>query len=174
MLKWLTEHLLGAQALNLRRLLARVRHNLADAVVNLGEHMLLHTEYHQVALGLLLDGVVHLLLGEKEPSLMEELKQSLGVEQVALGRVVEHDPLEETDGLLQQRLVLVQLPEGTDSVAFNNFCQETDKKVMFLPGASFGASYGNFLRLSFSYYDAADMAVGAERLGKAITAFLSQ
>jgi len=70
--------------------------------------------------------------------------------------------------------VLVQLPEGTDSVAFNNFCQETDKKVMFLPGASFGASYGNFLRLSFSYYNAADMAVGAERLGKAITAFLSQ
>ena len=37
---------------------------------------------------------------------MEELKQSLGVEQVTLGRVVEHHPLEESDGLLQQRLML--------------------------------------------------------------------
>ena len=80
----------------------------------------------------------------------------------------------ETDFRVVAISTLLSFISGTDCVAFNNFCQETGKKVMFLPGAGFGAAYGNFLRLSFSYYDAAEMAIGAERLGKAITAFLSQ
>ena len=43
--------------------------------------------------------------------------------------------------------------------------QERSAQVAFLPGAGFGATMQNYLRVSISYYDAAGMRVGAERLG---------
>ena len=58
-----------------------------------------------------------------------------------------------------------------DSAKLNAFCFAEGHKVQFLPGASFGTDYTNFLRLSFSYYGKEDMVTGAQRLGNAIRAF---
>lgn len=63
--------------------------------------------------------------------------------------------------------VLVKLPEDAKAVDVLDAAKEKHQ-VQFLPGASFGESMQNYLRLSFSYYDAADLAVGAERLSAAI------
>lgn len=46
-------------------------------------------------------------------------------------------------------------------------------KVQFLPGSSFGEKMKNFLRLSFSWYDAEDLALGAQRLANAIREYAS-
>lgn len=62
--------------------------------------------------------------------------------------------------------VLVKLPSG--QVAADLLKVAEKHKVFFLPGTSFGDSMKNFLRLSFSYYDAADIKVGVERLAAAI------
>ncbi len=67
--------------------------------------------------------------------------------------------------------VLVRLPEGQKAADLLPIAQK--HKVMFLPGTSFGEKMKNFLRLSFSYYDAADLKVGAERLGQAIREYQS-
>lgn len=66
--------------------------------------------------------------------------------------------------------VLVKLPEGQLAadllpIAIEKF------KVGFLPGTSFGEKMKNYLRLSFSYYCADDLRVGAQRLGDAIREF---
>ncbi|GBG29457.1 Aminotransferase swnA [Hondaea fermentalgiana] len=66
--------------------------------------------------------------------------------------------------------VLVKLPEG--QLAADLLVEATENhKVCFLPGASFGDSMKNYLRLSFSYYDAEDIRVGIERLANAIRAY---
>jgi len=65
--------------------------------------------------------------------------------------------------------ILVRLPEDMKAVDVLEKAK-TEFQVQFLPGASFGESMQNYLRLSFSYYDAADLAVGAERLSRAIRA----
>lgn len=67
--------------------------------------------------------------------------------------------------------VLVQCPEGTDTVALNNLAM-SEFKVQFLPGAGFGENMKHFLRLSFSYYDAEGVRIGASRLGECIKTFL--
>jgi len=63
--------------------------------------------------------------------------------------------------------VLVRMPENVKAVDVLEEAK-ANHKVQFLPGASFGATYGNYLRLSFSYYDAPDLVVGAQRLAEAI------
>jgi len=67
--------------------------------------------------------------------------------------------------------VLVKLPEG--QVAADLLPIAEKHKVFFLPGSSFSESMKNFLRLSFSYYDANDVRVGAERLAAAIREYQS-
>jgi len=68
--------------------------------------------------------------------------------------------------------IIVKCPVGTDTVALNTFCMDKHK-VQFLPGAGFGASMTNYFRLSFSYYDAEGVKIGAQRLGQALREFLS-
>lgn len=66
--------------------------------------------------------------------------------------------------------VLVKLPEGQLTTDLLTEASE-NHKVAFLPGASFGETMKNYLRLSFSYYDAEDLEVGVQRLGEAIKAY---
>lgn len=68
--------------------------------------------------------------------------------------------------------VLVKLPEPMLAAELLPIAME--HKVQFLPGASFGKSMQNFLRLSFSWYDLDDLALGADRLSAAITAYAKQ
>jgi DNA-binding transcriptional MocR family regulator len=63
--------------------------------------------------------------------------------------------------------VLVRLPEDVKAVDVLE-AGKAQHKVQFLPGANFAESMQNYLRLSFSYYDAADLAVGAQRVGDAV------
>jgi len=66
--------------------------------------------------------------------------------------------------------VLVKLPEG--QVAADLLAEATENhKVGFLPGTSFGEKMKNYLRLSFSFYDAEDLGMGAERLAAAIKSY---
>eukprot|EP00514_Thraustochytrium_sp_LLF1b_P011048 CAMPEP_0184558674 /NCGR_PEP_ID=MMETSP0199_2-20130426/46034_1 /TAXON_ID=1112570 /ORGANISM="Thraustochytrium sp., Strain LLF1b" /LENGTH=385 /DNA_ID=CAMNT_0026955939 /DNA_START=83 /DNA_END=1240 /DNA_ORIENTATION=- len=66
--------------------------------------------------------------------------------------------------------VLVKLPEG--QVAADLLAEATENhKVAFLPGTSFGEGMQNYLRLSFSFYDAADLETGVVRLSEAIKAY---
>jgi len=68
--------------------------------------------------------------------------------------------------------VLVKCPVGTDTVALNNLAMN-EFKVQFLPGAGFGDNMKHYLRLSFSYYDAPGVQIGAERLGDCLRTFLA-
>eukprot|EP00501_MAST-03F_sp_TOSAG23-6_P002656 GSMAST32.ASY1.ANO1.2801.1 assembled CDS len=68
--------------------------------------------------------------------------------------------------------ILVKLPESIKAVDVLEAGKEIHK-VQFLPGASFGDAMGNYLRLSFSYYDADDLAIGAQRVGDAVKSVLN-
>ena len=63
--------------------------------------------------------------------------------------------------------VLVRLP---DHMKAAEVLEEgvNNHKVRFLPGSSFGETMQNYLRLSFSMYDAEDILVGIQRLANAI------
>mmetsp|Transcript_33765 Transcript_33765/g.54160 ORF Transcript_33765/g.54160 Transcript_33765/m.54160 type:complete len:306 (+) Transcript_33765:369-1286(+) len=66
--------------------------------------------------------------------------------------------------------ILVKLPEG--QIAADLLALASEKhKVAFLPGGSFGEDMKNFLRLSFSYYDADELEIGAKRLSEAISEY---
>lgn len=65
--------------------------------------------------------------------------------------------------------VLLKLPPGVHSQKLHSFCQAY--KVNFLPGTTFGASYDEFVRLSFSYYPAASITSGIHRLASSISDF---
>lgn len=62
--------------------------------------------------------------------------------------------------------VLVKLPVEMDSAKLLEVA--VTKKVAFLPGGGFAQNMKNFLRLSFSMYNEADIKVGVERLAEAI------
>jgi len=68
----------------------------------------------------------------------------------------------------------LQLPAGVDSAAFADYAP-TKHQVKFLPGTKFGSGplMKTFIRLSASWYDGGDLAVGAQRLSEALTAFRS-
>ncbi|ETV90739.1 hypothetical protein H310_14528 [Aphanomyces invadans] len=65
--------------------------------------------------------------------------------------------------------ILVRLPEGLHASELLPIAEK--HKVQFLPGASFAKSMSNYLRLSFSWYTAEEMIIGAERLAAAITEY---
>lgn len=69
--------------------------------------------------------------------------------------------------------ILVRLPDGMSAAALLALGM-AEHKIAFLPGGSFATTMSNYLRLSFSYYDPADLVVGAERLGEAIRALQAQ
>jgi DNA-binding transcriptional MocR family regulator len=66
--------------------------------------------------------------------------------------------------------VWVRLPEGMDSAAFLPLAEAHG--VSFVPGARFapGGGCSDYFRLAFSLLAPAEMALGAERLGRAINA----
>lgn len=65
--------------------------------------------------------------------------------------------------------VLVRLPDALNAQDVLDEGVE-HHKVRFLPGGSFAESMPNYLRLSFSMYDAADIRLGIQRLVAAIKA----
>eukprot|EP00656_Telonema_subtile_P023563 TRINITY_DN2502_c0_g1_i3.p1 TRINITY_DN2502_c0_g1~~TRINITY_DN2502_c0_g1_i3.p1 ORF type:complete len:260 (-),score=81.29 TRINITY_DN2502_c0_g1_i3:217-996(-) len=65
--------------------------------------------------------------------------------------------------------VLVRLPEDCLAAEVNKLGMEKHK-VQFLPSPG-GPKMYNYCRLSFSYYDAADLVTGAKRLGECITEY---
>jgi len=66
--------------------------------------------------------------------------------------------------------IWLTLPEGVDSRELLALALEK-YKVAFLPGAAAGPKFTNTLRLSFSYYSAEDVAVGAKRVAEVIKAY---
>ena len=65
--------------------------------------------------------------------------------------------------------VLVRLPEGMSANAVLDEGRD-NHKVQFLPGANFADSMSDYLRLSFSYYEAEELAVGVQRIAAAVEA----
>ena len=121
-----------------------------------------------------IQGIVHAAIdGGHQASHLDWTRATLWERCEALmGALREHLPegvtFEEPQG---GYFLIVRLPEHMDSAKLNAFCFAEGHKVQFLPGASFGTDYTNFLRLSFSYYGKEDMVTGAQRLGDAIRAF---
>lgn len=68
--------------------------------------------------------------------------------------------------------IWIKLPPGLDGAKLMEFAV-AHHKVRFHPGERFGAGLQDHIRLSFSYYDAGDLAVGAQRLGEAMHAMLA-
>ena len=64
--------------------------------------------------------------------------------------------------------IWITLPPGMDGAAL--LATAIPLKVRFHAGERFGAGLSNFIRLSFSYYGAEDLAVGAQRLAIAMAA----
>eukprot|EP00916_Digyalum_oweni_P022099 GHVL01036676.1.p1 GENE.GHVL01036676.1~~GHVL01036676.1.p1 ORF type:complete len:383 (+),score=70.67 GHVL01036676.1:116-1264(+) len=62
--------------------------------------------------------------------------------------------------------ILVKLPKDMLSTKLLEICIKN--KVRFLPGTSFGQAFGEYLRLSFSFYCADDVKVGIQRLAHCI------
>lgn len=67
--------------------------------------------------------------------------------------------------------VLVKLPEDCLAAEVNKLGME-QFKVQFLPSPG-GPKMYNYLRLSFSYYDAEDLVTGAQRLGDCIRHYIA-
>ena len=65
--------------------------------------------------------------------------------------------------------VLVKLPGGMSANAVLDEGRD-NHKVQFLPGANFADSMSDYLRLSFSYYDADELVVGVQRLADCVAA----
>lgn len=63
--------------------------------------------------------------------------------------------------------IWIRLPVGLHGMKLMDFCI-AGYKCRFHPGERFGTNLDNYIRLSFSYYNANDLAVGAERLGQAM------
>jgi hypothetical protein len=104
-------------ALDLRRLFARVRLELADAIVGLAEHVLPLTRRHgeddQIPTHLLLLRIVDLLFVCQESTAMEVCQQPLGIREIADRGMIQHDSLEELNCLLNH-LRLIQCVQVSD------------------------------------------------------------
>jgi len=66
----------------------------------------------------------------------------------------------------------IRVPEGVDGALLADHAM-VNHKVKVLPGVKFGATLTKFIRLSFSYYNAGDLATGAQRLGEAIKTYIA-
>ena len=69
--------------------------------------------------------------------------------------------------------IWIRIPQGLHGMKLMDFCI-AGYKCRFHPGERFGTNLDNYIRLSFSYYNANDLAVGAERLGQAMRDMLTQ
>jgi 2-aminoadipate transaminase len=69
--------------------------------------------------------------------------------------------------------IWLEFPEGIDTSHL--LAAAYEQNVGFLPGVKFSACQGmrNFARLSFSYFEAPELAEGAVRLGKVIGQYLN-
>ena len=65
----------------------------------------------------------------------------------------------------------IKLPPGLNGASLLELAA-SEHKVRFQPGSRFGTGLEGYIRLSFSYYPASDLAAGAVRLGSAIRAAL--
>lgn len=65
---------------------------------------------------------------------------------------------------------IVRLPDGMNAKDLLPVAVEKHK-VQFLPGAAFSQTMDQYMRLSFSYYSAEDLALAAKRLSEAIVDF---
>jgi len=105
---------------------------------------------------------------------MEKTKKALGDRAKVLVDAIEKAGLKELGCSWQVPaggyFIWVKLPEGVDSRELLALGMEK-YKVTFLPGAAAGPSFVNTLRLSFSYYSAEDVGVGATRVADLIKAY---
>jgi 2-aminoadipate transaminase len=69
--------------------------------------------------------------------------------------------------------IWITLPPGIQGTALLDECV-ANHKVRFHPGVRFGTGLEQYIRLSFSYYNANDLAIGAERLGNAMKVMISK
>jgi dihydrodipicolinate reductase len=68
--------------------------------------------------------------------------------------------------------IWISIPQPLHGMRLMDYCI-ANHKCRFHPGERFGTGLDSFIRLSFSYYSAPDLAVGAQRLGEAMRAMLS-
>ena len=69
--------------------------------------------------------------------------------------------------------IWIAIPPPLHGMRLMDFCIARHR-CRFHPGERFGAGLDGFIRLSFSYYGAADLAVGAQRLGDAMREMLKE
>ena len=67
--------------------------------------------------------------------------------------------------------VWITLPPGMSAGGLFAHAVSSGHRVKFHPGTKFGPGLDGFIRLSFSYYSAPDLVVGAQRLGDAMRTF---
>eukprot|EP00927_Polykrikos_kofoidii_P066900 TRINITY_DN6245_c0_g1_i1.p1 TRINITY_DN6245_c0_g1~~TRINITY_DN6245_c0_g1_i1.p1 ORF type:complete len:419 (+),score=97.66 TRINITY_DN6245_c0_g1_i1:54-1310(+) len=105
---------------------------------------------------------------------MEKIKKALGDRAKVLVDAVEQAGLKKLGCTYQVPaggyFLWLTLPEGVDSRELLALGLEK-YKVSFLPGAAAGPSFVSTLRLSFSYYSAEDVGVGAKRLAELVKAY---
>ena len=66
---------------------------------------------------------------------------------------------------------VVKLPDEYKAADLLSLAKDKHK-VQFLPGTNFSTTMHQYMRLSFSYYSAEDLALAAERLGAAISEYM--
>mmetsp|Transcript_103170 Transcript_103170/g.321519 ORF Transcript_103170/g.321519 Transcript_103170/m.321519 type:complete len:419 (+) Transcript_103170:54-1310(+) len=105
---------------------------------------------------------------------MEKTKKALGDRAKVLVDAIEKAGLRELGCSYQVPFggyfIWLNLPSGVDSRELLALGLEK-YKVSFLPGAAAGPTFVNTLRLSFSYYSAEDVGVGAARVAELIKAY---
>ena len=72
--------------------------------------------------------------------------------------------------------IWIKLPDGVPGLtgsALLDHCV-AHHKIRFHPGIRFGSGLEGYIRLSFSYYNADDLAVGAQRLGEGMTSLIAK
>jgi len=105
---------------------------------------------------------------------MESTKKALGDRSQVLVDAIEKAGLKDLGCKFQVPrggyFIWLTLPEGVDSRELLALGLEK-YKVSFLPGAAAGPKFTNAIRLSFSYYSAEDVGVGANRVAELIKAY---
>lgn len=68
--------------------------------------------------------------------------------------------------------IWISIPQPLHGMRLMDFCI-ANHKCRFHPGERFGTGLDSYIRLSFSYYSAPDLAIGAQRLGEAMRAMIN-
>jgi aspartate/methionine/tyrosine aminotransferase len=122
------------------------------------------------ALNPLISGVVHTMI---ESGSQEQHLAAVRAELTQRGRVLgdalrAHLPPGAT--FIQPQggyFIWIAIPPPLHGMRLMDFCV-AKHRTRFHPGERFGTGLDGFIRLSFSYYSAPDLAVGAQRLGEAM------